>query len=51
MALSIFMTVLNTVQASPDSRILSFVLTAGFCTIMVATVCLTVRAAQGRQNR
>ena len=51
LAMSIFLTVMTTLQAPPDSRLASFVLTAGSCAVMVTVVLLTVRAVQARQKR
>ena len=45
-SVSIFMTVLNTVQSPPESRVASFLLTAGFSAVCVGAVLLVARAVQ-----
>ncbi|MCZ2811200.1 MULTISPECIES: hypothetical protein [unclassified Modestobacter] len=51
LAVSVFLTVMTTLQAPPGSRLASFVLTAAACAVLVTSVLLTARAVQGRQGR
>ena len=49
LSVSIFVTVLNTLQAPPGSRVAAFLLTAGCCAVAVSLVPVVARAVQARR--